>query len=220
MKLEHSFTVPVPPEEAWSVLMDVPRIAPAMPGATLEAVDGDEFRGRVRIKAGPITVSYQGVARLVEVDKSAGRVVVEASGKEPRGSGSVKATITSTLHADGGGHSRVEVVTDLAITGKPAQLGRGLLQDMGGEIIRQFADNLAVEVARGSNPTAAPPDPHETTPSGLAPVASGRSPAQPAAAESASLDLVSTLGPVLLKRAAPVIGAVVVLLLVRRWLRR
>lgn len=224
MKLEHSFTVPVPPDEAWSVLMDVPRIAPAMPGATLEAVDGDEFRGRVRIKAGPITVSYQGVARLVDVDRDARRVVIEARGRESKGSGSVTATIVSTLHEVSGGASRVDVVTDLAITGRPAQLGRGLLQDVGGEIVRRFAENLAAQIRQASEPSAARAA--GTGATGPRDVASGavvaRAPSdQPApATEPAALDLVTALRPVLVKRVAPALGLLAALLILRRWLRR
>jgi uncharacterized protein len=225
MKLQHSFNVPVPPDEAWPVLMDVRRIAPCMPGATLEEVDGDEFRGRVRVKAGPITVSYQGSARFAEVDVDGRRVVMEASGKEPRGSGSVKATITAALDADAGGTSRVDVTTDLAITGKPAQFGRGLLEDIGGRIIGQFADNLALEIKDGPEPV---PGGESAATAATAPSEAERAVRATSSAEapstrpaaSASLDLLPTLGPVLAKRAAPVLGGLVLLLVLVRLLRR
>src|SRR4051812_46501310 len=192
MKLEHSFTVPVPVEDAWPVLMDVERIAPCMPGATLEQVDGEEFRGRVRVKAGPITVSYQGVARFAEVDESSRRVVLEASGKEPKGSGSVKALITANLRDDQSGTTTVDVVTDLAITGKPAQFGRGLMEDIGGKIIGQFADNLATEIEGAPEPEAGSAEPAATavtSPSEAVNVTRVAPQRPAAAAEPASLDL-------------------------------
>jgi carbon monoxide dehydrogenase subunit G len=219
MKLEHSFTVPVPVEQAWPVLMDVQRIAPCMPGATLEQVDGEEFRGRVRVKVGPITVSYQGVARFAEVDETSRRVVLEASGKEPKGSGSVKALITANLRDDGP-RTAVDVSTDLAITGKPAQFGRGLLEDIGEKIIGQFADNLASEIEHPA--TASAGEPAATAPSEagsatrLATPASS-SPSRPA---EPSLDLMSTVAPVVIKRAAPLACALLALLLLIRWVRR
>lgn len=146
MQLEHNFDVPVPVDEAWRVLLDVERIAPCLPGATLDSVDGSEFQGRVKIKAGPITVSYTGMMRMDVADEATHRVVLDAQGREPRGSGTVKATVTAQLHP-GDGTTSVQVVTDLAITGKPAQLGRGMIADVAGKIIDQFAANLAEEIS-------------------------------------------------------------------------
>jgi carbon monoxide dehydrogenase subunit G len=147
MKLDHSFTVPVPVKEAWAVLLDVPRVAPCMPGATLTDFDGDELTGTVKVKVGPIVLTYTGKGRFVERDEAARRVVVEASGRETRAAGTAAAKVTATLVPDGDS-TRVEVSTDLTVTGKPAQFGRGVLADVGGRLIGQFADCLAAELTR------------------------------------------------------------------------
>src|SRR5438094_390476 len=105
MKIEDSFRVSVPVEEAWNVLLDVERIAPCMPGAQLEEVEGDEYRGNVKVKVGPITAQYKGAARIVEADESARRVVIKAEGRDTRGQGNASATVTATLVAGGGGGS-------------------------------------------------------------------------------------------------------------------
>ncbi|MGN9913049.1 SRPBCC family protein [Phytohabitans sp. LJ34] len=146
MKLDHSFTVPVPVDEAWRVLLDVPRVAPCMPGATLTDFDGEAFTGTVKVKVGPIVLTYTGKGRFVERDEAARRVVVEASGRDTRASGTAAATVTATLEPEGDA-TRVEVTTDLTVTGKPAQFGRGMLSDVGGRLIGQFADCLAAELA-------------------------------------------------------------------------
>ena len=101
MELEHSFTIPVPPEQAWGVLLDVEKVAPCMPGATVDSVDGDEIKGRIKVKVGPVALTYAGTARFTEKDEQARKVVLEASGKETRGSGTAAATITSTLERRG-----------------------------------------------------------------------------------------------------------------------
>ena len=142
MQLEHEFTVPVGVSQAWAVLLDVERVAPCMPGATLDAVEGDTFTGRVKVKLGPINLTYKGEVKFAERDEGSRRVVLEASGKETRGSGTAKATVTATLSSAEEG-TTVRVLTDLAITGRPAQFGRGMLQDVGGKLIDQFATCLA-----------------------------------------------------------------------------
>lgn len=154
MRLDHSFTVPVPVDEAWGVLLDVPRVAPCMPGATLTDFDGDEFTGTVKVKVGPIVLTYSGKGRFVERDEAARRVVVEASGRDTRAAGTASATVTATLKPEGDS-TQVEVATDLSVTGKPAQFGRGMLADVGGRLVGQFADCLATELA------APPPPPAE-----------------------------------------------------------
>ncbi|MEJ3749458.1 SRPBCC family protein [Actinomycetes bacterium KLBMP 9797] len=146
MRLDHSFTVPVKVEEAWEVLLDVPRVAPCMPGATLTDFDGDSFAGTVKVKVGPIVLTYSGKGRFVERDEAARRVVVEASGRDTRSAGTAAATVTATLTPDGEA-TRVEVATDLTITGRPAQFGRGMLADVSGRLIGQFADCLADKIA-------------------------------------------------------------------------
>src|SRR5438270_13874729 len=149
MKLEHDFTVPATVEQAWQALLDVEKVAPCMPGATLTSFDGDDFTGTVKVKVGPIQVTYKGQARFVEKDDAAHRVVIEASGKEARGSGTASATVTAVLTADGP-RTKAHVVTDLNITGRPAQFGRGVMADVGAKLIGQFADCLAEELAGGN----------------------------------------------------------------------
>lgn len=149
MKLEHEFTVPAGIEDAWKVLLDVERVAPCMPGAALTSVDGDEFTGTVKVKVGPIQVTYKGQARFVSKDDKQHRIVIEASGKEARGSGTASATVTADLAAQGS-ETRAHVITDLNITGRPAQFGRGVMADVGAKLIGQFADCLADELGTGS----------------------------------------------------------------------
>lgn len=153
MQLQHDFTVPVPLDQAWEVLLDLERVAPCMPGATLASVDGDTFTGKVRVKVGPIQVTYQGSGHFTEKDESTRRAVIEASAREMRGSGTAKATVTALL-CDAGDTTRVEVTTDLAITGRPAQFGRSVMSEVGAKLIGRFADCLAAEILAGSGAPA------------------------------------------------------------------
>ncbi|MGH3329625.1 MAG: SRPBCC family protein, partial [Streptomycetales bacterium] len=155
MELEHEFVVPVPVADAWKVLLDVERVAPCMPGATLDSVEGDEFTGRVRVKVGPITVTYRGSARFSAQDEAARLVVIDANGREARGSGTAKATVRAQLH-DEGPSTRVTVTTDLTVTGRPAQFGRGVMVDVGNKIIGKFAASLAEQLQQ---PPEAPQEP-------------------------------------------------------------
>ncbi|MGN6522810.1 MAG: SRPBCC family protein, partial [Actinomycetes bacterium] len=139
MELEHSFTVPAGVEDAWRTLLDVESIAPCMPGATLESVDGDSFTGKVKVKLGPISITYGGEATFVSKDEASHTAVIEAAGKEARGSGTAKATVTATLTSESADSTRVDVRTDLNITGRPAQFGRGVMNDVGAKLIGQFA---------------------------------------------------------------------------------
>jgi carbon monoxide dehydrogenase subunit G len=154
MELEHSFSVPVPVERAWDVLLDVERVAPCMPGATLDSVDGDTISGRIKVKVGPIQMTYAGTAKFTERDQAAHVVVLEASGKETRGAGTAAAAVRSELAADGDA-TRVTVHTTLNVTGKPAQFGRGVMVEVGGKLIGIFADNLAAMLAASESPAAA-----------------------------------------------------------------
>jgi carbon monoxide dehydrogenase subunit G len=146
MELEHSFTVPVPPEQAWQVLLDVEKVAPCMPGATVDSVEGDVVKGRIKVKVGPVTLTYSGTARFIERDDQALSITLEASGKETRGSGTASAKVRSTLR-DEDGQTRVVVYTTLSVTGRPAQFGRGVMAEVSGKIIQQFANNLAAQLA-------------------------------------------------------------------------
>lgn len=150
MQLTHSFTVPAPVEEAFTVLRDVERIAPCMPGATLGDVDGDTFHGKVKVKVGPIQVTYAGTARFTEVDEDRHRATLTADAKESRGSGTARATVTAECRALGEAETAVTVFTDLAVTGKPAQFGRGVMSDVGEKLLGKFADCLAEELASPS----------------------------------------------------------------------
>src|SRR3954453_14903866 len=155
MKLDHEFTVPAPVDEAWKVLLDVERIAPCMPGATLLSHDGDSFTGTVKVKVGPVSMLYKGEAKFASTDESAHRVGIEAAGKESRGSGTASATVTAVLHAASDTTTRVAVDTDLNVTGKPAQFGRGVLAEVGSKLIGQFAACLAEELGGAPTDTAA-----------------------------------------------------------------
>ncbi|MGY1681510.1 SRPBCC family protein [Geodermatophilus sp. SYSU D01176] len=163
MQLENSFTVPVPIDEAWRVLLDIERIAPCMPGAALDSVTGDDFTGRVKVKLGPINLTYQGKASFVEKDEAAHRAVIDGRGKDQRGNGTAAALITAQLKAEGD-TTRVDVLTDLNITGRPAQFGRGVMTDVGNKLLGQFADKLAAQLAsgdEGATAAAAAPAPAE-----------------------------------------------------------
>src|SRR3984957_5554131 len=129
MELEHSFTVPVPPDQAWDVLLDVERVAQCLPGATLDSVEGDEIKGRIKVKLGPISMTYAGTARFTERNRDAGVVTLEAAGKETRGAGTAAATIRSELRSEGD-QTEVTVHTSLNVTGKPAQFGRGVMAEV------------------------------------------------------------------------------------------
>jgi carbon monoxide dehydrogenase subunit G len=154
MQLEHEFHVPVPIAQAWDVLLDVERIAPCMPGASVESFDGENVEGKVKVKVGPIQVTYAGTARFHDKDVDNHRIVIDAKGKEARGSGTAAATIHTQLYDEGGEATRVTVTTDLAITGKPAQFGRGVMVEVGNKLIGRFADCLAEEISAGEHPEA------------------------------------------------------------------
>jgi carbon monoxide dehydrogenase subunit G len=147
-----------------------------MPGATLLTVDGDEFTGSVKVKVGPITVTYKGKAKFAERDDSAHRAVIEASGRETRGSGTASATVNAVLTEAGSGTTKVSVVTDLNVTGRPAQFGRGVMEEVGAKLVGQFANRLAEELA---SPTA-------TGPADAAPAAESATASEGVAAEQTS----------------------------------
>ena len=229
MELEHSFNVPVPADQAWDVLLDVERVAPCMPGATLDSVDGDEIKGRIKVKVGPISMTYTGTAQFTERDRDAGVVTLTAAGKETRGAGTAAATVRSELHSHGD-QTEVTVHTSLNVTGRPAQFGRGVMADVSSKLIGIFAANLADMLAAGNDSVAAAsPQPAESdlavqeketaanrraaepiTPAGTA----------PAPAED-SLDLLSVAGLPVLKRIAAPAGALLAMLAaVLVWRRR
>ena len=227
MELEHSFTVPVPVDQAWDVLLDVEQVAPCMPGATLDSVDGDEIKGRIKVKVGPISITYAGTARFTERDRDAGVVTLEAAGKETRGSGTAAATVRSELHGQDG-QTEVTVHTSLNVTGRPAQFGRGVMADVSAKLIGIFATNLAdmLTAGNGSAPEPAEPEPaKQAAPHVNGAVAtsvpvSATPTAVPASTED-SLNLLKVAGLPVLKRIAAPAGALLsVLAVVLIWRRR
>jgi carbon monoxide dehydrogenase subunit G len=174
LHLEHSFSVPVSIEEAWDVLLDIERVGPCMPGASIDSVEGDNFTGTVKVKLGPINLTYKGHASFVEKDAAARRAVIDARGRDSRGNGTAAAVVTATL-ADAGDSTNVDVHTELDITGKPAQFGRGVMVDVGNKLIGQFADALANTLQSGETavPKAAAAAPAAAAPAAAAPAAAG-----------------------------------------------
>ena len=145
MDIADSFRVSTPIGDTWKVLLDIEGIAPCLPGAQLQEIDGNDYKGIVKVKVGPITAQYKGTATLTEADEATHRIVLDAAGRDTRGQGNAKATIVVTMNEDGDG-TRVDVVTDLAITGKVAQFGRGVLDDVSAKLLRQFVENLERDV--------------------------------------------------------------------------
>ncbi|MEV0672278.1 SRPBCC family protein [Mycobacterium sp. NPDC050441] len=197
MELNNEFRVAVPAAKTWEVLTDVERVAPCLPGATLLSVDGDDFTGAVKVKVGPITVSYKGDATFQEKDATAQRVVLKANGKETRGNGTASAIVTAQLK-DEGDATLVVVTTDLAISGKAAQFGRGVLADVSGSLIDQFAKSLEAELLGGASASA--------TETGSAGATSAQAPQE--AAPINALALAKMMAVPMAKRFAPAIGAV------------
>jgi carbon monoxide dehydrogenase subunit G len=154
MELVHEFSVRVPVEQAWRVLTDVARIAPCLPGAELTGSDGDSYQGLVKVKVGPITAQYRGTASFAEKDESKHRVVLNASGRDTRGQGTASATVTAVMVPDGG-TTAVSIVTDLSITGRVAQFGRGVMGDVSARLLEQFVRNLEANVLRAGPDGAA-----------------------------------------------------------------
>ena len=198
MELNNEFRVAVPPAKVWEVFTDVERVAPCLPGATLLSVDGDEFHGAVKVKVGPITVSYKGIASYQEKDAAARRIVLRAEGKETRGNGTAAATVTALLK-DEGESTYVGITTDLAISGKAAQFGRGVLADVSTNLIAQFARSLEAELTGGAASAAAA--------SGTGAAAASSVTAAPDAGDS--VDLLKVVAVPMAKRYGPVLIAAV-----------
>ena len=194
MQLEHSFSVPVGVDEAWKILLDIERIGPCMPGAAIDSVDGDDFTGTVKVKLGPINLTYKGKASFVEKDEVAHRAVIDARGRDSRGNGTANAVVTATL-AEADGSTTVRVNTDLDITGKPAQFGRGVMVDVGNKLIGQFATALAGTIRAGepagevpgtdTDPLRKRPRPPKTADLDVDPAPTGAGGAEPLAAAHA-----------------------------------
>jgi uncharacterized protein len=222
MELTHRFTVPAPIEDAWAAFADLEMVAGCFPGAALTSVEGDEFKGTVKVKLGPVALQYAGAGTFVERDDTAHRFVMEAQGKDKRGNGTAGATVTAVLSPAGPGSTDAEVVTDLTITGKPAQFGRGVIQDVSDKLLGQFIDCL--ETKLGGEEEAAPEAAPAAAPTEAAPSAgpaAAAAPAPPPRAEPEALDLGATVLPILLKTYWKQLAAgLLVLLVLRRLLRR
>ncbi len=154
MKLRNEFTVPAPVDHAYAVLLDVERVAPCLPGAVLDSRDGDVFNGTMTIKLGPVTSRYQGTVKIEQADERAHRAVLRAQARDASGQGTAAATITTAMRATTDG-TRVAVETELRISGPAAQFGRGVMQDVSGKLMRQFADCLAEEMQTGGEARSA-----------------------------------------------------------------
>jgi len=238
MEMDHSFTVPVPPDRAWDVLLDVERIAPCMPGATVEEFDGEVVTGRIKVKVGPVSLTYRGTAKFTERDPDAHVIVLDASGKETRGSGTASATVRASLEPESGGEAtKVSMHTTMNVTGRPAQFGRGVMVEVGGKLVEQFAQNLRQLIvgdgaaaaqdgsaADGSGDGAdqAAASASAAADAGSAGAGAGAATAAPAASTAAtppaqqsedSINLVRLVGPAILKRVVPVVAAVAALAL-------
>jgi uncharacterized protein len=202
MRLNSSFKVPVPVDEAWRVILDYPRIARRMPGATITDVQGDDVLGRVKVKLGPVSITYQGKVTFAEKDERHHRIVASAAGREVRGGGTASAEVTALL-TDAGGATEISVSTDLNITGKPAQFGRSVVAEVSERLIGQFAENLVREL-ESANAAKATASQHTAT-------ATAAPPAVRQAAGEGSLNLLSLAGGPVLKRLAPVLAGAAIL---------
>ena len=231
MKLENEFTVAAPLEKTWETLLDIPRVAGCLPGATLDSDGADGvFRGRMRMKLGPMTLGYEGTVQMAEVEEDEHSATIEARAKEVKGQGSASARIRNQLRG-GDGVTHVMVETDLSITGRPAQFGRGIMEDVATRMITDFARRLEQEISRqpADGVTAGDPGPRNgatpppSTPEAQPePSASAPRPAAPDREEPAALDLGNVIAGPLAKRGAVVAGvlalalALAILLLGRR----
>jgi carbon monoxide dehydrogenase subunit G len=200
--LNNDFVVDVPADTAWTLLTDLERVATCLPGASLDGRDGEAYVGGVTVKVGPISASFRGTARFVEQDDAAHAATISAAGKDPKGQAAANATIRARLEPEGPGRTRVLVDTDLDISGRMAQFGRGAIADVSARLMRQFAENLSTQIAAGSLAPAGPAGPAapaspSVTSSAVAPASAWPAPAP------AGLDALSLIGPVVLKRVGP-----------------
>ena len=205
MDLHHEFTVPVPATEAWKILTDLERLAPCLPGAQLTEIEGDIYRGQVKLKVGPILAQFKGQASFVSRDDTNFRASLKAEGRDTGGKGNASATITAQLFAVDAASAKCTVDTQLNISGKVAQFGRGALADVSDKLLLQFVDNLNTLIAS---------QPVESAPNTAAPSAASAAPSAPSATPSvrkieqtqevAPLNLLDTAGSTIAKRLVPV----------------
>jgi len=244
VQLTHSFVVPVDRATAWATFQDVGSVAECFPGAAVTSVEGESFEGTCKVKLGPIALQYAGSGTFVERDEAAGRLALEAKGRDKRGNGTAGANVVATFTSLDTASTQVEVVTDLTITGKPAQFGRGVIQDVSDKLLGQFVgclesrisspaqvdDTDAVatpanrSVVNGSASPATAPTSSSATPSGPPSPAPGAGSAQarmrPGPEQDDALDLGATVLPILVRTYWRQFAAGVLVLLVIRWLWR
>jgi carbon monoxide dehydrogenase subunit G len=227
LELTHSFTVPAGRDVAWGAFADVASVAQCFPGAQVTSAEGEGFEGTCKVKLGPIALTYAGAGRYLERDRAAGRMVLEAKGRDKRGNGTAGATVTLTLGDAGSGSTQVDVLTDLQITGKPAQFGRGVIQEVSDKLLEQFIGCLEERIGTSASAAEPPssvaepaPEP-EGPPLSPTPAPAASSPsASPPPREQDALDLGTTVLPVLLRTYGPRIALVVALVVLWRVLRR
>ncbi|QYB02613.1 SRPBCC family protein [Rhodococcus sp. USK10] len=205
MKIANEFTVSAPIEQAWEVLSDLEEVAPLLPGAQMTGREGDDYLGKVKVKVGPVTSEFKGKATFVERDEKEHRAVIDARGRDSRGSGNASATITAQLHEAGDG-TRVTVDTDMKIVGKLAQFGSGMIQQVSEKLMGQFAESLEAKLSGGpaDQPAAEPESVGTATDAADTTTLSVARPA----AEPAPLDLLALSGAGAWKRYAPILAAV------------
>lgn len=211
MELNNDFEVAAPVDLVWAVLTDVERIAPCLPGAQLLEIEGDEFRGVVKIKVGPITAQYKGAASFSERDDVGHRAVLRAEGRDTRGAGNAAADITAELEATDIG-TKVTVTTDLTVTGKVAQFGRGVMADVSKKLMGQFADNLSDLIAASGDEAVVESPASEVTAD--APVDETPAVRVVDAPEVEAIDLLGAAGAPILKRLVPTLLAVVAVVVI------
>jgi uncharacterized protein len=227
MKIDNQFTVNVPIDEAWNALTDLERIAPCMPGAQLTGRDGDAYLGTVKVKVGPVISEFAGTASFIEKDDATYHAVIDAKGRDSRGSGNASATITAHLQSDGPARTTVVVETDMKISGKLAQFGSGMIAEVSSKLLGQFAASLEQLLVASPDNSSEPQPAAEsegtqpavastpTGPAASADAATGATPAAPAAfrpsAVAQPVDLTHLAGGAVAKRALPVLAGIVVI---------
>ncbi len=211
MEMSNEIEVNASASDVWAAFNDVERIAPCLPGAQLTEIEGEEYRGVVKVKVGPVNAQYKGKATFTERNQDAMQVVILAEGRETRGQGNASATITATVEALGDDRTKVGVTTDLKITGKVAQIGRNLIPDVSAKIMDQFADNLEAMLSDSSSDDASSEPDASADDSGVRPVSSP---------EPEAVDLLDVAGPPAAKKFGPIAGLIAVLWIIRKLFKR
>lgn len=211
MEMSNEIEVNAPASDVWAAFNDVERIAPCLPGAQLTEIEGEEYRGVVKVKVGPVNAQYKGKATFTERDQDAMKVVILAEGRETRGQGNASANITATVEALGDDRTKVGVTTDLKITGKVAQIGRNLIPDVSAKIMDQFADNLEAMLSAPSSDDASSDTDASASDSGVRAVSSP---------EPEAVDLLDVAAPPVAKKFGPIAGLIALLWIIRRIFKR